>query len=61
MGLWVAWGKGAEGTAGVMESMSCTAFSSSQTKHSLGTQALDSTAVTQHAKGHFISSSSFFS
>lgn len=57
----MAWGKGAEGTAGVMESMSHTAFSSSQTKHSLGTQALDSTAVTQHAKGHFISSSSFFS
>lgn len=61
VGLCVAWGKGAQGTAGVMESMSPTAFSSSQTKGSLGTQALDPTAVTQHAEGHFISSSSFFS
>lgn len=61
VGLWVAWGKGAQGTAGVMESLSPTAFSSSQTEGSLGTQALDPTAVTQLAEGHFISSSSLFS
>lgn len=61
MGLWVAWGKGAQGAAGGMQSLSPPDFSSSQTKCSLGTQALDPTAVTQHTKGHFISSSSFFS
>lgn len=37
------------------------ASSSSWTKGSLGTQVLDPTTVTQHSKGHFISSSSFFS
>lgn len=57
----MAWGKGAQGTSGVMESMSPMAFSSSWTKGSLDTQVLDPTAVTQHSKGHFISSSSFFS
>lgn len=41
--------------------MSPMAFSSSWTKGSLDTQVLDPTAVTQHSKGHFISSSSFFS
>lgn len=44
-----------------MESERLSAFSGSQLKASLGTQALDPTAVTQLAEGHFISFSTFFS
>lgn len=58
---WVAWGRSTGGQQGATEPESPLDFGSSQTKGSLGTQALDPTAVTQHAEGHFISFSAFFS
>ena len=60
-GLAGGMGKGAGGQQGVMEPKSPTAFGSSWTKGSLGTQALDPIAVTQHAEGHFTSFSAFSS
>lgn len=57
---WSRWGWPELAWKGVMEPESPTAFGSSQTKGSLGTQALDPIAVTQHAEGHFISFSAFF-